>query len=237
MLHAGGHASKTDHWKSGFYRLALAAKVPVGLGFIDYGHKQVGIERWIALTGDETKDLETLRAYYADKAGRFPKRPATSVFPFRSNGGYCGGLSAAWLLPARAWRRSLDLFPALLKLRLAFGLVFGRLLPPLGRLRFLCPLLLAFGSAAASSARCLALFLLLEFALRHFGFALGFPFASTSAPGVPRVRSRAGASDFALDHRLRAPFLGVDQAIVDQELLCSRRFASSANRASAASRI
>ena len=37
-----GTRSKTDHWKSGFYRLALAAKVPVGLGFIDYGHKQVG---------------------------------------------------------------------------------------------------------------------------------------------------------------------------------------------------
>lgn len=76
-----GTRSKTDHWKSGFYRLALAAKVPVGLGFIDYGHKQVGIERWIALTGDEAKDLETLRAYYADKAGRFPEKAGDIRFP------------------------------------------------------------------------------------------------------------------------------------------------------------
>ena len=28
-----GTRAKTDHWKTGFYRLALAAKVPVGLGF------------------------------------------------------------------------------------------------------------------------------------------------------------------------------------------------------------
>ena len=55
--------------------------MPVGLGFIDYGHKQVGIERWIALTGDEAKDLETLRAYYADKAGRFPEMAGDIRFP------------------------------------------------------------------------------------------------------------------------------------------------------------
>ena len=69
-----GTRSKTDHWKSGFYRLALAAKVPVGLGFIDYGHKRVGIEHWITLSGNEEEDLETLRSYYADKVGHHPEK-------------------------------------------------------------------------------------------------------------------------------------------------------------------
>lgn len=69
-----GTRSKTDHWKSGFYRLALAAGVPVGLGFIDYGQKCVGIERWVMLSGDEENDLAMLRAYYADKAGRYPDK-------------------------------------------------------------------------------------------------------------------------------------------------------------------
>ena len=69
-----GTRSWTDHWKSGFYRLALAAKVPVGLAFIDYGKKQVGVDRWITLSGDEEKDLDTLRAYYADKVGHHPEK-------------------------------------------------------------------------------------------------------------------------------------------------------------------
>jgi 1-acyl-sn-glycerol-3-phosphate acyltransferase len=69
-----GTRSKTDHWKSGFYRLALAAKVPVGLGFFDYRARCVGVERWVTLTGDETTDLAMLRAYYADKTACYPEQ-------------------------------------------------------------------------------------------------------------------------------------------------------------------
>ena len=73
-----GTRGHTDHLKSGFYRLATEAGVPLGLGFIDYGAKRVGVERWITLSGDEAADLALLRAYYADikplypgKAGEF----------------------------------------------------------------------------------------------------------------------------------------------------------------------
>lgn len=68
-----GTRGKTDHWKSGFYRLALGANVPVGLGFIDYGGKRVGIERWVRLTGNEAEDLAMLAEYYADKKGLYPE--------------------------------------------------------------------------------------------------------------------------------------------------------------------
>jgi 1-acyl-sn-glycerol-3-phosphate acyltransferase len=69
-----GTRSKTDHWKSGFYRLALEAKVPVGLGFFDYRNKCVGVERWVTLTGDEEADLAMLRQYYAGKTGCYPEK-------------------------------------------------------------------------------------------------------------------------------------------------------------------
>jgi 1-acyl-sn-glycerol-3-phosphate acyltransferase len=69
-----GTRSKTDHWKSGFYRLALEAKVPVGLGFFDYRNKCVGVERWVILTGDEEADLAMLRQYYAGKTGCYPEK-------------------------------------------------------------------------------------------------------------------------------------------------------------------
>jgi 1-acyl-sn-glycerol-3-phosphate acyltransferase len=69
-----GTRSKTDHWKSGFYRLALEAKVPVGLGFFDYRNKCVGVERWVTLSGNEEADLAMLREYYADKTGCYPEK-------------------------------------------------------------------------------------------------------------------------------------------------------------------
>lgn len=75
-----GTRSKSEYWKTGFYRLALAAGVPVGLGFIDYGNKRVGIERWIRLSGNEEDDLAIFREYYADKAGRYPEKSGTIRF-------------------------------------------------------------------------------------------------------------------------------------------------------------
>lgn len=69
-----GTRRKTAHWKSGFYRLALAAGVPLGLAFIDYGTKTLGIGGWITLSGERAADLERIRAFYADKRGHRPQQ-------------------------------------------------------------------------------------------------------------------------------------------------------------------
>lgn len=68
-----GTRAKVDHWKSGFYRVALAAGVPLGLAFIDYDRREVGILGWLDLTGDEAEDLAQLRARYAGRRGRKPR--------------------------------------------------------------------------------------------------------------------------------------------------------------------
>jgi len=59
-----GTRAKSDHWKSGFYRLAVAAGVPLGLAFIDYSRREVGIEKWLQLSGNEAEDLAGIRVYY-----------------------------------------------------------------------------------------------------------------------------------------------------------------------------
>ena len=69
-----GTRAKTDHWKTGFYRLALEVDVPLGLAFIDYGRKQIGVERWVKLSGNIEADLEQLRTYYADKTACYPEK-------------------------------------------------------------------------------------------------------------------------------------------------------------------
>jgi 1-acyl-sn-glycerol-3-phosphate acyltransferase len=67
-----GTRSFTDRWKSGFYHLALAAKVPVGLAYIDYPRKRIGVGAYFELSGNEAADLEVLRCFYADKTGKRP---------------------------------------------------------------------------------------------------------------------------------------------------------------------
>ena len=67
-----GTRAHRDHLKSGFYRLALAAQVPVGLAFIDYREKLVGLTSWLHLTGDQEADLDRIRQVYQGRTGRHP---------------------------------------------------------------------------------------------------------------------------------------------------------------------
>jgi 1-acyl-sn-glycerol-3-phosphate acyltransferase len=75
-----GTRAYTDHWKSGFHRLARAADVPVGLAFIDWKRRRVGLRDYVAMTGDEEADLATLRAAYADKIGKRPEHASAIRF-------------------------------------------------------------------------------------------------------------------------------------------------------------
>jgi 1-acyl-sn-glycerol-3-phosphate acyltransferase len=68
-----GTRGHTDHLKSGFYRLALAADIPVGLGYIDYASRTVAIDTYMRFTGDCERDLAALRRFYATKHGRRPE--------------------------------------------------------------------------------------------------------------------------------------------------------------------
>ena len=68
-----GTRAKVDRWKSGFYRLAVAAKVPIGLAYIDYAARVVGLSTYLEPTGDEEVDLARIRAAYAGKVGKRPE--------------------------------------------------------------------------------------------------------------------------------------------------------------------
>jgi 1-acyl-sn-glycerol-3-phosphate acyltransferase len=68
-----GTRSHVTRWKSGFYRLALAAGVPVGLAFIDYRTRQVGLREYVTLTGDPASDMARIRDVYAGKVGKHPE--------------------------------------------------------------------------------------------------------------------------------------------------------------------
>ncbi len=69
---AAGTRAGTDHWKSGFYRLALAADVPIACAFVDYSTRTLGYGPVMTPTGDVEADLDFFRAFYEDKQGKFP---------------------------------------------------------------------------------------------------------------------------------------------------------------------
>jgi 1-acyl-sn-glycerol-3-phosphate acyltransferase len=69
-----GTRRRTDHWKSGFYHLARGAGVPVGLAYLDYPRRVVGIADWITLEGDPREDLARFRAFYSDKKALRPSQ-------------------------------------------------------------------------------------------------------------------------------------------------------------------
>jgi 1-acyl-sn-glycerol-3-phosphate acyltransferase len=69
-----GTRGHVKHWKSGFYHIARAANVPIVMGFLDYGQRRGGFGPAFTPTGDITADMDSLRAFYADKRGKFPDK-------------------------------------------------------------------------------------------------------------------------------------------------------------------
>ncbi|HSV68896.1 MAG TPA: 1-acyl-sn-glycerol-3-phosphate acyltransferase [Methylibium sp.] len=65
-----------DHWRSGFYRVALAARVPVGIATLDWGRHEIDIRRFVDLSGDPVADLARIAVHLQGVRGRRPERAA-----------------------------------------------------------------------------------------------------------------------------------------------------------------
>jgi 1-acyl-sn-glycerol-3-phosphate acyltransferase len=76
-----GTRSYRDHWRSGFYRVALAAGVPVGLATLDWGRREVDVSRFLTLSGDAQADLAVIAAHLQGVRGRRPERAAPVTLP------------------------------------------------------------------------------------------------------------------------------------------------------------
>jgi 1-acyl-sn-glycerol-3-phosphate acyltransferase len=75
-----GTRKRTDRLRSGFYYLALRLDIPVGLGYIDYPAREVGMTEFVRMSGDRERDLDVLRRYYAGKVPRFPGQASPIIF-------------------------------------------------------------------------------------------------------------------------------------------------------------
>lgn len=69
-----GTRKKVRYWKTGFYYIARDARVPILLGFIDYGRKVGGFGPVVVPTGDIEADMKTIQAFYAGITGKHPEQ-------------------------------------------------------------------------------------------------------------------------------------------------------------------
>ncbi len=68
-----GTRKYVKEWKTGFYRVATGANVPIVLAYLDYGTKTAGLKAVLYPTGSYEADLEKIKSYYKGMKGKFPE--------------------------------------------------------------------------------------------------------------------------------------------------------------------
>jgi 1-acyl-sn-glycerol-3-phosphate acyltransferase len=63
-----------SHWKTGFYYIALEAKVPIVMAYMDYSKKKSGIGKIFYPTGNRDVDMLEIQAFYSHIKGKNPSQ-------------------------------------------------------------------------------------------------------------------------------------------------------------------
>ena len=73
-----GTRSYNEQWKKGFYHIALKAKVPIFIGFLDYEKKIGGFHGLFQPTGNIDQDIRDLKLILSQYKGKYPEK---GIFP------------------------------------------------------------------------------------------------------------------------------------------------------------
>jgi 1-acyl-sn-glycerol-3-phosphate acyltransferase len=74
-----GTRGSVKQWKTGFYHIAMAAKVPMVVGMMDYGTKTGGLGPLIWPTGDYDADMAKVAAIYSSVTPKHPEKQMASI--------------------------------------------------------------------------------------------------------------------------------------------------------------
>lgn len=75
-----GTRSRRAAWRSGFYHLAREAGAPVGVAYIDYPAKELGLVSYVDLGGQPDADLAHIAELLAGHRGRHPEKESPIRF-------------------------------------------------------------------------------------------------------------------------------------------------------------
>jgi 1-acyl-sn-glycerol-3-phosphate acyltransferase len=79
MVTPEGTRAKMEKWKTGFYYIALKAKVPIALGYMDYAKRTCGIEKIIYPSGDFHLDMKQIMDFYKSITAKYPQNFSTDI--------------------------------------------------------------------------------------------------------------------------------------------------------------
>lgn len=68
-----GTRSVRPYWKSGFYRIAMEADLPIVPGFVDGAKRRYGWGEPMRLTGNRHHDMDKIRDFYSGLVGIHPE--------------------------------------------------------------------------------------------------------------------------------------------------------------------
>jgi 1-acyl-sn-glycerol-3-phosphate acyltransferase len=74
-----GTRGYSPHWRSGFYHLAIAAKVPLLMVYMDYPNKTLSVVDTMMLSGDVERDMAAIAAVYKGHHGLHPADEAPII--------------------------------------------------------------------------------------------------------------------------------------------------------------
>ncbi len=69
-----GTRSANEHWKRGFYYIALQAQIPIILVGIDYSRKCITMTKEVWPTGDIEKEMREIKLYFKGFKGKYPDK-------------------------------------------------------------------------------------------------------------------------------------------------------------------
>ncbi|MCU6432198.1 1-acyl-sn-glycerol-3-phosphate acyltransferase [Undibacterium sp. Jales W-56] len=69
-----GTRSQRPYWRSGFYHIALAARIPVGCAYFDFSKKEIGLVDYLPLSGDADQDMAAIGAILHNIQGCRPEK-------------------------------------------------------------------------------------------------------------------------------------------------------------------
>lgn len=70
VLAPEGTRKRVEHWKSGFWRIARAAEVPVMAAYFHYPQREIGLGPVFELSDDLDADMARIRAWYRPWQGK-----------------------------------------------------------------------------------------------------------------------------------------------------------------------
>lgn len=68
-----GTRRRVERWKTGFYRIAADAGVPIVTVALDFGSRTIRLDEPFRTTGDAEADIEQLRSRFRSDMARFPE--------------------------------------------------------------------------------------------------------------------------------------------------------------------